>query len=910
MIRFSQFQSIASLLIVSLALPTAAMAQATPESPPAPASPAAEEEAEITVLPKVKTLVEAVYPPKALSDRVYAEVALQIDIGTDGLVESSSVVSTKVMNEDGTLLAGDDAYGFAEAATIAVTQIEFHPAQAGTTPVPVRIGYTYKFQLPALAPVVIPAAASPAEGATPSEPAKAAQVNLSGTLLERGSRTPLAGITVLVHRGEGDEAVGFEAVTSASGRFEFFDLEATDWKIKIAPSGYRAYKTSETIRSGEGVDATYYVEKKSYNPYDVTVQGERAQKEVTRRTLSAAEIISVPGTLGDPVQAVENLPGVARPSFGSDQLSVRGSGTDDTGVFVSGAAIPLIYHFGGLKSVMPARVIESIDFYPGNYSVEYGRAMGGILDLNLKRLDPDRFHGTVDVSALDTSIYLEAPIGDKAAIAISGRRSYIDVVLGLMLPDDGDFAFKTAPRYYDYQVMGNYRPTDKHEFRAMFLGSDDRLKLVFDDPAELGAGAQSGALGAVTQFQRFLLEHRYVPTATFDNEIKLSIGRDQLEFGVFDTYEFDFDFRTVQLRDTARLKLSDELTLRAGLDSSLTFNSGHVLASRPAEEGQVQSDVLDPETIVYTEFDNRKSLLVAPFVEASIKLGDAELVPGVRMDYWGATSEYSVDPRIAARYNLSDNVAVKGGVAVVHQQANIRQLDPVFGNPDLELQRALQYSLGAEWQATPELNIDSTLFYKDLDSLASSTSETVERDGETVPLVLNNGGTGRVYGAELFVKRSFADNFHGWLSYTLMRSERKDFGSNEYRLFDIDQTHILSMVGSYTLPRNWEVGFRLRVGSGNPETPVIGAAFVDSADSYTPVYGEANSSRLSTFFQADLRVDKTWVFDTWKLAAYLSVINATNAKNAESTNYNFDYSEQSTTNGLPILPILGVKADW
>lgn len=907
MIRLDKFRNLLSLLILSLAVPTTAMGQSTPETPaaPAPASPA-EEEAEITVLPKVKTLVEAVYPAKALGDRVYAEVALQIDIGSDGFVEGSSVVSTTVTKEDGTAIDGDD-YGFAEAATIAVTQIEFHPAQAGATAVPVRIGYTYRFQLPALAPVV---ARQDSAQATPSVPVQPPQVNLSGTLLERGSRTPLAGVTVLVHRGEGDEAVGFEAVTNASGRFEFLDLEPTGWKIKIAPSGYRVYKTSETIRESEAVDATYYVEKESYNPYDVIVQGEREKKEVTRRTLSAAEIVSVPGTLGDPVQAVENLPGVARPSFGSEQLSVRGSGSDDTGVFIAGSSLPLLYHFGGLKSVMPARVIDSIDFYPGNYSVEYGRAMGGILDLNVKRLDPDRLHGTVDVSALDTSIYLEAPIGDKAAIAVSGRRSYIDLVLGALLPEDGDFAFKTAPRYYDYQVMGNYRPTNEHEFRAMFLGSDDRMKLVFDDPAELGAGTQSGALAAVTQFQRLLLEHRWVPSAEFDNELKLSVGRDQVKFGIFETYDFDFNFRSVQLRDTARFKLSDTVTLRAGLDSSLTFVSGHVLAARPAEEGQQQSDVLDTESIVYTEFKNRPSLLAAPFIEANIKLGDAELVPGVRMDYWGATSEYSVDPRIAARYKISDDVTVKGGVAVVHQQANIRQLDPVFGNPDLELQRALQYSLGAEWQATPNLSIDSTVFYKDMDSLASSTSETVERGGETVPLVLNNGGKGRVYGAELFIKRSFADGFHGWLSYTLSRSERKDFGSNEYRLFDIDQTHILSMVGSYTLPRNWEVGFRLRVGSGNPETPTTGSVFVESADSYTPVYGEANSSRLSTFFQADLRVDKTWVFDVWKLSAYLSLINATNYKNAEKTNYNFDYSEKSTTNGLPILPILGVKADW
>ncbi|MBL4635357.1 MAG: hypothetical protein JKY56_15960, partial [Kofleriaceae bacterium] len=57
-------------------------------------------------------------------------------------------------------------------------------------------------------------------------------------------------------------------------------------------------------------------------------------------------------------------------------------------------------------------------------------------------------------------------------------------------------------------------------------------------------------------------------------------------------------------------------------------------------------------------------------------------------------------------------------------------------------------------------------------------------------------------------------------------------------------------------------------------------------------------------------IDKSWIFDVWKLSAYLSLINATNKKNVEGIEYNFDYSEKSTTSGLPILPILGLKADW
>ena len=131
---------------------------------------------------------------------------------------------------------------------------------------------------------------------------------------------------------------------------------------------------------------------------------------MNRRSLSVAEISKVPGPISDdPVLVIENLPGVARSSVASGDIIVRGSGPQDTGVFVNGVSVPLIYHFGGLKSILPSKAIGGIDFYPGNYSVQYGRATGGILDLKLKKLDPDIVHGSIDISVLDTCLLYTSP---------------------------------------------------------------------------------------------------------------------------------------------------------------------------------------------------------------------------------------------------------------------------------------------------------------------------------------------------------------------------------------------------------------------------------------------------------------------------------------------------------------------
>jgi hypothetical protein len=173
-----------------------------------------------------------------------------------------------------------------------------------------------------------------------------------------------------------------------------------------------------------------------------------------------------------------------------------------------------------------------------------------------------------------------------------------------------------------------------------------------------------------------------------------------------------------------------------------------------------------------------------------------------------------------------------------------------------------------------------------------------------------NSGTGRAYGTEVLLRHDMRSRFYGWLAYTLMRSERKDAGAIDYRLFDNDQTHNLTAVAQYRLSQTWEIGTRFRYVSGNPTTPVESATYDSDADVYVPRYGAVNSKRLADFHQLDVRVDKHFIFDAWRLTAYLDIQNAYGRQNSEGINYNYDYSQSSTAGGLPLLPSFGVKGEF
>ena len=855
------------------------------------------EAGKLSKVPKQTKFVEAEYPKEAFAKGIETEVVLLLDISAEGKVEQVGIAQP----------ADPPGMGFDEAALVAAQQFEFEPAELDGQKIAVQITYRYRFTIKSrTAPEP---GATPAQGAQPAGPARKPTVNFAGQLIERGTRLPLAGVVVTVFRDDGAKATGFEAGTDAQGRFEFYDLAPGEWKVLAEPPGYYPFRTTETITARQRIDATFHIEKASYNPYDVTVTATRPRKEVSRTVLTADEIDKVPGGAGDPLTVVQNFAGVARSIEGF--LIVRGSAPEDSQFFLDGSTIPFIYHFGGLKSVFPVGILESIEFYPGNFSPMYGRATGGIVDVRLKELKPKKVGGYADVSLLDTGVYLEMPLGDKGGLALAGRRSYIDGVLNLAVPSDAPVDLVTAPVYYDLQMLGNYRPSPAHDLRAFFLFSDDRLELLFDNPADIEPGFEGNTINNSTTFYRSLLTYRYVPSTVFENTLRLSAGRDQLNLSGGQLL-FDLDITTAQLRDMATIRFGKPFALSFGADVLWSQTDAHIALPLPPKEGE-PPDMFDIDELVSTDVNDQRSLNPAAFVEAEVRpLPDLLLLPGVRVDRFQRIEETVAQPRLTARWELSSRFTAKGGVGLFVQEPQLDETNEDFGNPDLEAERALHSSLGVEYKPYPWLTLDLTGFHKNLWHLVSPTERMIEGDDtmEPVPLQYDNGGTGEVYGAELIARHDFNANLSGWLAYTVSRAERLDTDETEKRLFDFDQTHILTVVASYVLPRNWLVSGRFRLVSGNPNTPVVGSVYDASADEYKPTYGAPNSDRDRVFQQLDLRIDKRWIYQNWIFGAYLDIQNVYNYANAEGVSYNFDYTESEAATGLPLLTIFGLKAEF
>ncbi len=842
----------------------------------------------LTRAPTLLKQVEAAFPAAELDAGVGGTVVMEVDLGADG----------KVLDARVTQSAGP---AFDRSALAAVRQFEFSPAEVDGQPAAVRLAYSYEFLF---RPQVVELAPPPDAGAL---------VNFSGKIVERGTRDSVAGAQIVLGQGE----TARDTLSADDGTFAFTDVPVGATQVTVVANDYNPYVVTEDVAAGKRTLVTYFIRKKILGSFETVVRAPKERKEVAQVTLKQEEIRLIPGTSGDAFRVVQNLPGVARAPFGIGLLIVRGGKTWDTKTFVDEANVPLLFHFGGLFSTYNANLLQDLTFQAGNFTADYGRAIGGLVTAESRSPTKKGIHGYLDINVVDASGLIEAPISDEWSFALSARRSYIDVVLPSVLnliPGANEaIRFTLAPRYWDYQARLEWKPKKgRARFFVSLFGSSDALVAALPNPAVDPEGRAE--FGTSIAYNRLLVGLDLPVSEHVDFRTRTSVGLDDLGFTIgTDLYAKSRQFPVLS-RNTFTFALPPlRTTLAAGVDLQLLPYSVDVQGTLLPKLNEVPDPFLSRQLTQEHTFVFQAEPAI--FADAVVTPVDAlKIVAGARADYNSQMNKAWFDPRLSVLWQVTDRVLLKGGIGLYHQPPDYRtgQLSQVFGNPRLKPEGATQYMFGTEVHFTDAISLDVQGYYKGLfdqvrATLADTSANTSTASGDAR---FTNIGRGRSYGLEVLLRHALTRNFFGWVSYSLSRTERDFYGGTTYGLSQYDQPHNLVVVASYKLPFDFIVGAKIRYTSGPLNRPVVAAIYDANANYFFPVTDTQYSQRLPDFFQLDVRVDKKFVFQDWTFAIYLDVQNATYRKNVESVLYSYDYSQQAYLTGLPILPVLGVRGEW
>jgi TonB family protein len=837
----------------------------------------------LTKAPSLKRFVEAPYPAEAEKAGLAGAVLMEIDIGADGKVGRAVV----------TQAAG---HGFDEAAIEAVKQFEFDPAEIDNVPAAVRVTYRYEFVLRA------PPPPPPAEKEKPAP----GIVNFEGQLVERGTRAPIKNGGIQLRK----DGQSFDVPADLEGKFQFKDLPAGKYEVVIVAANFERYETTEEVQSGQVTTAKYYLRRKT-DEFSTTVRAPREKKEIARRTLTMEEIQKIPGTQGDAIRVVQNLPGVARTPLGLGPLIVRGGRPGDTRTYVDGMLVPVLFHFLGIRAVVNSDMLDTLDFYPGNPPARYGRSLSGAVDINTRAGKRDRYHGYADISLLEASAFMEGPLTSKGSFMASVRRSYIDAVLPLIFRiinnKIGDFQ---VARYWDYQLKTDF-DFGRDQVSFFLFGSSDRLQLVLANPAQFSTeGGRSNLLTEIG-FHRFNAAWKRKLTKEASNKFSVTLGTGDTTNSLGADLYGNLRLDTLFVREDLNWEVAPKVQLNFGADLIAAKFTYATQGPPPPTPGQLFNPVLSEN--IAAASDSGYEVQPGVYAEAVYKpFSIVKLIPSLRFDYDTLIRRGWVDPRITAMVDVAPTVTLKAAVGQYHQPPSPEKLLPKFGNPNLHEEGSTQYAVGVDWRPAELWDIDFQVYYKDLYDQVPNGFELLTASSAT-PAGLTNSGTGRAYGVELLLRRQPGKSIFGWLAVSLGQVERRLAPTEPLVQGYLNQRFNVVGVVSYKAPFGIDLGLRWQLTDGNPTTPMAGGVFYADADRYMRIPNVARlTSRLPPYSQIDFRIDRKFVFQQWILNAYLDILNVSYfaRKNIEGANPNYNYTQTRPVYGIPIFPAFGIRGEF
>lgn len=716
---------------------------------------------------------------------------------------------------------------------------------------------------------------------------------LHGTVYRRGSIVRIQGAEVWAELGGAKHRVG----TDARGEFELaLPPEAFTQRVSIIvhikEPLYETLHQETVVQPGtqpEIIQAEYVMRPlPAYRqPFSTVVRG-NAPNEGEHISLRGEELHTLPGTLGDPFRVIGLLPGVTTPIPLLPVFVVRGASPGMSGFFLDGMRVPELFHVLVGGGVIHARLVETLDFYPGAYDASFGRFAGGIIDARTRPARSDGYHGELELRLFDLGGLVELALPHEVRLTMSGHYGYPGPIVHAI--DN-----RVGVSYWDYQLRLDWKG-----LTLQALGSFDEVNI---DAALLSGRLSTEAPAVQTfrlSFHRVQLRHA-VHLGRMELETAAVGGIDQMTaFQGTGVNKLSLSLRAVAAWRWPALKL------RLGIDTELSRFEGQdfdkdPMRARPDDLGELAG--------------SRDGVVGSGFVVASVgPLAAVTATLSARLDVYRASNVtlFGADPRMQLRAQLTDWLTLHAGFGFYQQPPTFPVALPGIDTFALRLglQRAMHGAVGEELKLPASLTFSATGFYQRyynsndvvFDFAPSRcTSPPPESLSGYIAQVMRQVD-GMSYGVEVMLRRASQGNrVSGWIAYTLGRAERAF--SCGLRPADYDQTHVVNAVLQVRLPWNLMAGARLYYSTGLPATQLI------PPDGHSTL---RNNMRLHDNVQLDLRLDREWVFRRFAIAAFIEVVNATYGQAVFGVTYprkdNIPRYDDPQPNGFPwILPSIGVR---
>lgn len=713
--------------------------------------------------------------------------------------------------------------------------------------------------------------------------------------------------------------------TDVNGYYSIVKVPPGSYTIGATTLGYDSISATVEIVANDILNKKLTLTKKHVELKAVEISAEKEKKKtevkISVETVTPQEIKQVPSLGAEPdiVQYLQVVPGVVSSGDQGGQLYIRGGTPVQNKVLLDGMVIYNPFHSIGLFSVFDTDVMKNTEVYTAGFGAQYGGRISSVMDISTRDGNKKRLAGKVSAGTFLSKILLEGPL-KKAKDENDGTASFIVSVKNSYLD-------QTSKSLYDY-ASDNGLPYSFNDIYA---------KLVFNS----ASGSKINIFGFNFQDKvdySGIAEYKWNSTGGGASFVLVPGSSKALMRGNVGFSKYDISAQEGNEKPSSSLVNG----------FNMGFNWLYFLNNDEINYGiEVQGFKTDFE---YYNYANRQINQTENTTEFGIFFRYKKIIrklvidPSFRFQYYASLSEFSPEPRLGLKYNLTDKIRLKaaGGLYAQNLIAANSDRDIVnyfygfLSSPDdlpaefegkdikKKLQLARHAVVGVEYDITKHLDINIEGYIKDFNQLTNINRDKVyddvgdnsdKPDSLKKSFIIEKGFS---KGIDVVLKYEYR-RFYAWVVYSLGFTTRNN-GNYEYAPH-FDRRHNVNVVASYKMGKkvDWEVDVRWNFGSGFPFTqnqgfyPLVtfqdglGADYTTDNAQMGIIYGPLNGSRLPYYHRLDLSIKKNFqVGKNSDLDVVFSLVNAYNRKNV----FYVDRIRGTQINQLPVIPSLGASLSF
>ena len=750
-----------------------------------------------------------------------------------------------------------------------------------------------------------------------------------GYVIDKVSTQPLIGANVTLV----DSGIFKGATTDINGSFILNDVPVGRRNISVTYLGYEEkFIRNILVTTGKEVVLNIKMEESLKQLETITVTAPEKHRPINNMALVSAQSFSIEqseryaGSVNDPARLAQSFAGVAQNSDFGNEIIVRGNSPKGLLWQVEGIAMPNPNHYGeeggggGVISILSNNVLDHSDFFTGAFPAEYGNAVAGVFDLNLRPGNDRKREYTLELGMIGLDAAIEGPISmkSKSSYLVNYRYS----TLGLLDELGYDMDGRTVTSFQDLNLKLNFPLKNKASLGVFAIGGSSTTSFDKDltarNPGSISVTAREryfydvGLFGLT--YDQSLNEKTSINSTLGLGGYRLSFGTDILDSGGDVILEEKFQSGDYSLR--YHFQLNHKINPKHYLRTGIRLNQLNFL-SYQAEKDSVweRKYEADGQAGYYQYYAQWKYRASERFT----------ITPGLHTAYFSLNKQVVLEPRLALKYKLRPRTDIRSGLGIHSLTESLvtylgdktkSELDKP--NMDLKLMRAAHFVLGVDQRIFTDFTFTVEAYYQYLYDIpikedTSNTWTILNKNSGFVLSELFNNGKAYNYGIELTARKSFSNQWYLLANAYIFESKYKNL-DNVLRNTNYNNNFIYNL----TTGKDFKTGKKktniigtncklLWIG-GRRGAPIdIERSIIKGRSIYDS--DQRNSVQMPHYFRFDVRFSYRKNNPSWSWVVSLDIQNLTNRYNIYKEIFNPVTYETEYIEQIGLIPVFKFRIE-